>query len=156
MVLISAAASSSLRREASPYHEALFHHRISLSLRYYLIQQETTWSAARAYYRASYGDLVTMESNSDVANLKNAEQSYFTSDTWIGMYNDITIWHWSLGNVPLGIMAAWALLQPDNIRGEELCGMIMKLGVWFDESYAEKKSFMHFSREEQRIICYGI
>ncbi|KAF4085427.1 hypothetical protein AMELA_G00118750, partial [Ameiurus melas] len=72
---------------------------LSVSHKYYLINQGKTWSDAQAYCRATYTDLAIIKSNDDMVQLQNEAQiQQFSSSAWIGLYNDINSWRWSFGN----------------------------------------------------------
>ncbi|XP_034158431.1 putative C-type lectin domain family 20 member A isoform X2 [Pangasianodon hypophthalmus] len=105
----------------------------SVSRKYYLIHQEKTWSEAQAYCQAEHTDLAIIASNDDMVQLQNEIQSeQFSSIAWIGLYNDINSWRWSLGNEPLGSMRTWYPEQPDNYYARDECAVI-SLSGWFDE-----------------------
>ncbi|KAK3525078.1 hypothetical protein QTP86_014453 [Hemibagrus guttatus] len=90
--------------------------------KYYLIQQKTTWSDAQAYCRATYTDLAIIKSNDDLVQLQNeAQRQQFSSSAWIGLYNDINSWRWSMGNEPMGTMR-WKPGDPNNREGHQECG----------------------------------
>ncbi|KAI5615414.1 secretory phospholipase A2 receptor-like isoform X1, partial [Silurus asotus] len=116
----------------------------SVPRKYYLIQQEKTWSDAQAFCRAEYTDLATVETNDDLTKLQNeAQRQQFSSSAWIGLYIDLTGWRWSLGNEPLGI-TLWAATQPDNAGGHEECGAIDTWG-WIDSICTLPLSFVCFA-----------
>ncbi|KAF5891039.1 putative C-type lectin domain family 20 member A isoform X1, partial [Clarias magur] len=70
---------------------------------YRLIQAAKTWNDAQAYCRANFDDLATVITNKDFMKIYNlAQTKQFTSQAWIGLYTDISGWHWSLGNESLG------------------------------------------------------
>ncbi|XP_053098315.1 C-type lectin domain family 10 member A-like [Pangasianodon hypophthalmus] len=105
---------------------------VSVPRKYYLIQQGKTWSKAQAYCRATRTDLAVIENNEDMVRLQTeAQRQQFSSSAWIGLYNDINSWRWSLGNEPLGSMRLWTTVEPNNYNGLESCGMISSSG-WND------------------------
>ncbi|XP_017320444.1 putative C-type lectin domain family 20 member A [Ictalurus punctatus] len=107
---------------------------LSVSRKYYLIQQGKTWSDAQAYCRAEHTDLAIIESNDDMVRLQNEiQRQQFSSSAWIGLYNDINSWYWSLGHEPLGSMRPWATGEPDNWLGQEWCGAT-NTWAWSDGS----------------------
>uniref|UniRef100_A0A667X6G2 C-type lectin domain-containing protein n=1 Tax=Myripristis murdjan TaxID=586833 RepID=A0A667X6G2_9TELE len=57
-----------------------------------------TWSEAQSYCRQHYTDLATVSSEEDVAKLNDAVGSYREGHVWIGLYDDINNWRWSLQN----------------------------------------------------------
>ncbi|XP_017338114.1 putative C-type lectin domain family 20 member A [Ictalurus punctatus] len=114
----------------------VIHLVLSVPRKYYLIQQGETWDNALAYCRANHDDLAVIESDDNMIDLQSeAQMQQFTSSAWIGMYNDINSWRWSLGYEPVGSITMWALHweQPDNGMGDEVCGGIDEWG-WLDAS----------------------
>ncbi|KAK2845981.1 hypothetical protein Q7C36_010835 [Tachysurus vachellii] len=72
-----------------------------------------------------------------------AQRQKFSSTAWIGLYNDINSWRWSMGNEPLGIMRAWGPIQPDNWNGNETCVAIYN-SEWFDRICSSIFNFVCF------------
>ncbi|XP_027012184.2 C-type lectin domain family 10 member A-like [Tachysurus fulvidraco] len=101
---------------------------LSVPRRYYLVQQRKTWSDAQAYSRATHTDLAIIDSNDNMVRLqKEAQSQQFSSSAWIGLYNPINSWRWSVGNKPLG-STGWSSGEPDNVGGHEECGAITPWG----------------------------
>ncbi|MCI4384628.1 hypothetical protein PGIGA_G00041030, partial [Pangasianodon gigas] len=73
-----------------------------------------------------------------------SQRQQFTSSAWIGLYNDITSWRWSLGNEPLGSVTQWMWGQPNNKDGHEECGAVNLWG-WSDEPCTDMHSFLCFN-----------
>ncbi|KAK2832636.1 hypothetical protein Q7C36_016098 [Tachysurus vachellii] len=59
-----------------------------------------------------------------------AQRQQFSSSAWIGLYNPVNSWRWSLGNEPVGSMR-WKPGEPNNYGGHEECGM-MGFDGWED------------------------
>ncbi|XP_034165435.2 C-type mannose receptor 2-like [Pangasianodon hypophthalmus] len=115
-----------------------------VSRKYYLIQQEKTWSDAQAYCRATHTDLAIIKTNDDMVQLQNeAQRQQFSSSAWIGLYNDVNSWHWSFGNEPLGSVTYWESGEPNNWGGHEECVMITRSG-WYDSRCTETHPFVCF------------
>ncbi|XP_034166734.1 C-type mannose receptor 2-like isoform X2 [Pangasianodon hypophthalmus] len=130
----------------------------SVPQRYYLIQQGKTWSDAQAYCRINHNDLAIIESNDNMVQLQNeAQRQQFSSSAWIGMYNEINSWRWSLGNEILGSMTDWPKGQPNNKNGHQECAAISPWGwddrpctftlpfVCFDDSKADSQRYIYIS-----------
>ncbi|XP_026990709.1 macrophage mannose receptor 1 [Tachysurus fulvidraco] len=103
---------------------------LSVPYQYILVQQGKTWSDARTYCQANYIDLAIADVSDDMVKLQSqAQKQQFTSSAWIGLYNDVNSWRWSLGNVSLGNVTDWCIGEPTNAM--EGCGGINTKG-WFD------------------------
>ncbi|XP_058247303.1 putative C-type lectin domain family 20 member A isoform X2 [Hemibagrus wyckioides] len=117
---------------------------LSDTRQYFLIQQGKTWSDAQAYCQDKYKDLAIIKTSADMVQLQNeAQRQQFTSSAWIGMYNDINGWKWSLGYEPVGSMRLWGIWQPDNWQGKESCGG-MNGGTWHDRQCTDQVPFVCF------------
>ncbi|XP_053485701.1 C-type mannose receptor 2-like isoform X2 [Ictalurus furcatus] len=93
-----------------------------------------TWNDALAYCRASHTDLAIIKSSDDMVRLQNeAQRQRFSSEAWIGLYNDINSWRWSFDNEPLGF-EDWDSFfqQPNNRDGHEECVAAFWHGGWYD------------------------
>lgn len=112
--------------------------------KYYLIQQEQARSDALAYCRTTYTDLATIETHDEAVQVQNLLQSQnFISSVWIGLYNDVTSWRWSMGNEPLGSLRYWYSPNPNNLKAKESCGEIDPSG-WNDYTCATPLPFICF------------
>lgn len=124
----------------------------SVSRKYFLVLQGSTWADAQAYCRANYDDLATIESWDDLSKIQTeAQNQQFSSDAWIGFYTNTTALRWSLGNESLGSMTDWYTYpnynEPNNANGYEECCAFNPQG-WFDRSCWETFSFVCFDGEE--------
>lgn len=116
--------------------------------KFYLIPQVKTMSDALAYCRASYTDLATIENNDESVRAQNLLKSQScTSSVWIGLYNDVNSWRWSMGNEPLGSLRMWSFPNPDNKLSREYCAGIIPTG-WFDYTCTIPLPFICFDGKE--------
>ncbi|XP_046698571.1 macrophage mannose receptor 1-like [Silurus meridionalis] len=112
--------------------------------KYHLILNGKTWTDARTYCRAMYTDLATFETPDEITQLQNIAKSQNCADSiWIGLYNDVNSWRWSMGNVPLGSLKDWYSPNPDNLLAKESCGAIDPNG-WYDYSCTTLLTFICF------------
>lgn len=87
-----------------------------------------TWYEAQAYCQAKHVDLAIIKSSDDMAQFQDVAQNQnFSSEAWIGLYNDIDSWHWAFDNQPVG-MNLWASGEPNNWGGHEECGLASQSG----------------------------
>ncbi|KAK3529398.1 hypothetical protein QTP70_031145, partial [Hemibagrus guttatus] len=120
----------------------------SVPHKYYLIQQGKTWSDAQAYCRATHTDLAIVESNEDMVRLQNeAQTQQFISSAWLGLWNDINSWRWSLGNEPLGSETFWNSIEPNNSGGNQACVTTDKW-QWNDKKCTDKYPFVCFDENK--------
>ncbi|XP_058241064.1 putative C-type lectin domain family 20 member A [Hemibagrus wyckioides] len=123
-------------------HVRTVHHK------YYLIKASATWSSAQSYCREKYTDLATVVTDEDWVRLKNETASKgLTSHAWIGLYNDLNSWRWSLNELPLKTVtySKWNPGDPNNYYGRESCDIINGNGAWEDVPCTDLRPF----------ICYN-
>ncbi|KAM3617663.1 uncharacterized protein V6R79_009393 [Siganus canaliculatus] len=106
---------------------------------YHLIQNQVTWTEAQSYCREKYTDLVTINSMEDMEVLNNMAASSGAGEVWIGLYDDVDSWRWSLTDVtfykPGEVdFRAWDNGQPNNSKSEQYCVTINDEGRWHDDS----------------------
>ncbi|KAK3507648.1 hypothetical protein QTP70_032244 [Hemibagrus guttatus] len=108
---------------------------ITVRHNYHLIKQTYTWPVAQNYCRVMYTDMATIITDDDWLRLnKEAMSKGFTAYTWIGLYDDVDSWRWSLNELPLKDVTYtnWYSGQPDNYAGKEACAVIYIYGTWAD------------------------
>lgn len=121
---------------------------LSVAREYYLIQQEKNWNDAQAYCQAKHTDMAIINDNYDMIQLQNEiQRKQFSSKAWIGLYNDINSWRWSMGNEPLGNVTQWGAGKPNNQNGNRECGAINGL-AWMDSVCSYLFTFICFDGKE--------
>lgn len=99
---------------------------------YYAVMTKVSWTDAQTYCRVVYTDLATISSNLDWNRLKKVMSNYnLTSSAWVGLYNDINSWRWSLSNVMDISLENWNQGEPDNNGVNQSCGFIDLHGNWY-------------------------
>lgn len=83
-----------------------------------------------------------------MAKLQNEAQKHqLTSNAWIGLYNDVNSWRWSLGNQPLSL-TDWCSTEPNY--GMEDCAALNRW-CWFDIPCSASLSVVCFDGEKQKF-----
>ncbi|KAI5102763.1 macrophage mannose receptor 1-like isoform X2, partial [Silurus meridionalis] len=117
---------------------------LSVTHKYYLIQDERNWTDARSYCQSTHTDLAVIKSNEDMIQLQNeADIQQFSSYAWIGMYMNMYGFHWTYGDEPLGSLMFWEDGEPNNSRGDQNCVVITPWG-WDDLECYEYKPYICF------------
>ncbi|KAF5904650.1 macrophage mannose receptor 1-like isoform X6, partial [Clarias magur] len=115
---------------------------------YELNMSQLTWSVAQTNCREINGDLAVILNSNDWLRLNELTTSKgLTTPAWVGLYNDVNSWCWSLYDVPLknAPYSNWGGGEPNNGGGKESCVAMMSYGVWADLDCTFTKAY----------ICYN-
>ncbi|KAI5622887.1 secretory phospholipase A2 receptor-like isoform X1 [Silurus asotus] len=117
---------------------------LSVTRKYYLIQDERNWTDARSYCQSTHTDLAVIKSHEDMIQLQNeADSQQFSSYAWIGMYMNMYGFHWTYGDEPLGSLMFWEDGGPNNRWGDQNCVVITPWG-WNDLECYEYRPYICF------------
>ncbi|XP_043077469.1 C-type mannose receptor 2-like isoform X2 [Puntigrus tetrazona] len=117
----------------------------SCTHQYHFVSANKTWTEAQTYCRQNYIDLATIDNMEEMNRLiKTVHRTY--GKAWIGLYDDINSWRWSVDNTSLdGGFKSWYVQQPVNVNGQSLCVyMSYTQGIW-------SESPCHYT---YRFVCY--
>ncbi|XP_056587691.1 macrophage mannose receptor 1 [Triplophysa dalaica] len=90
--------------------------------RFHFISVNKSWSEAQTYCRQNYIDLATIDNMTEMNSVMNTVNGSYNGSAWIGQYDDVNSWRWSLGNTELGGgFNRWYIQQPSNSYGQSLC-----------------------------------
>uniref|UniRef100_UPI003AAAFE93 C-type mannose receptor 2-like n=1 Tax=Centroberyx gerrardi TaxID=166262 RepID=UPI003AAAFE93 len=65
---------------------------------YHLVEEGKNWTEAQSYCREKFTDLATIDNQEDMAKLNEILGRHYKGIVWIGLYDDINSWRWSLEN----------------------------------------------------------
>ncbi|XP_051280577.1 C-type mannose receptor 2-like isoform X1 [Dicentrarchus labrax] len=116
---------------------------------YHFIYDLKNMTEAQSYCREHYTDLATTDNMDDVNTLNNMADlsqmvySEYSHRAWIGLYNDVDSWRWSLSDrsfYGLGEteFRKWYPGRPGNVY-DRPCTIINTDGLWYD--YNCKKQY---------------
>ncbi|XP_067383963.1 macrophage mannose receptor 1-like isoform X2 [Channa argus] len=111
---------------------------------YHFIYEQKNLPEARSYCRDKYTDLATIETMEDMNRLTamaDLSQMIYTKDSheaWIGLYDDVNSWRWSLADPRFykpgeAENRIWSSGEPNNLNSKEQCTQIYN-GLWFDQN----------------------
>lgn len=118
--------------------------------RYILItHQPMSWYQARTYCQVYHSDLATIATEMDFNEVAGLPQN---TTFWIGLYDDVNSWDWSLVGKPLNTAEntgyrRWQEGQPDNAGAAQHCVALSTSGGWTDESCTATQMYS---------LCYGV
>uniref|UniRef100_A0A672SG50 C-type lectin domain-containing protein n=1 Tax=Sinocyclocheilus grahami TaxID=75366 RepID=A0A672SG50_SINGR len=118
----------------------------SCTRQYHLVFESKTWTEAQRYCRQNYTDLATIENMEEMRRLIKTVRGTFYGSAWIGLYDDLNNWRWSLDNEAIeGGFKSWFIQQPRNSDGQSLCVyMTYYQGTWGE----------NFCMETFPFVCY--
>ncbi|XP_034720848.1 macrophage mannose receptor 1-like [Etheostoma cragini] len=110
---------------------------------HYFVYDQKNFTEARRYCREKYTDLATIDNIDNVKTLNNMADlsrmvnSSYSYRAWIGLYDDVDSWKWSLSNSsfykPGGTeFRLWGTGEPNNEFGNEHCAEMNITGLWND------------------------
>lgn len=82
----------------------------------------------------TFADLATVGNQDENDRLLSVLQGR-GNNAWIGLYDDLTRWKWSLGNVAFKNdtdYSNWKTNEPDNMNSNEKCVLMTRDGLWRD------------------------
>ncbi|KAL7844103.1 hypothetical protein SRHO_G00226420 [Serrasalmus rhombeus] len=116
------------------------------SNRYHFVNESKSWTEAQRYCRENYTDLATIDNMEEMNRLINTVNGSYSGLAWIGLYDDLDNWRWSLDEESFykegeRDFRGWNH-QPDNYNGKELCVYMSSTGEWFDTSCTTRVGFI--------------
>ncbi|TRZ03190.1 hypothetical protein DNTS_000395, partial [Danionella cerebrum] len=73
----------------------------SCSRQYYFVNVLKSWDGAQKYCRENYTDLATIDNKEEMNRAFKTARGTFYGKAWIGLYDDLTSWKWSLNNATI-------------------------------------------------------
>ncbi|XP_041654604.1 macrophage mannose receptor 1-like [Cheilinus undulatus] len=125
--------------------------------RYHFVYEEKNMAEARSYCREKYTDLATIDHMNDVkilndmADLSRMNYSEFSYRAWIGLYDDMNSWRWSLTNTSFykpgeTEFRNWKPGRPNNYGSRQHCVVMDINGLWND----------HWCDFHQQPVCSDV
>ncbi|KAK6291844.1 hypothetical protein J4Q44_G00376290 [Coregonus suidteri] len=123
-------------------------HQLSSSLtgQYFFVNDPKTWTEAQSYCREKYTDLATIDNMEDMNRFRQVVNGY-NGNVWIGLYDDVNSWRWSLEDSGFygdgeAVFRNWDSGQPDNQGSGQYCTVMRDNGRWNDERCSNKDIFI--------------
>ncbi|XP_058626580.1 macrophage mannose receptor 1-like isoform X2 [Onychostoma macrolepis] len=103
----------------------------SCTRQYHFVSDSKTWTEAQRYCRQNYTDLATIDNMEEMNRLIKTVRGTYYGSTWIGLYDDLNSWRWSLDNTALdGGFKSWYVSQQVNSYGQSMCVYMTYQGRW--------------------------
>jgi len=102
------------------------------------VNESKTWAEAQRHCRENNTDLATIDNMEEMNSLINTVNGSYNGSAWIGLYDDVNSWRWSLENNDFyqegeRDFRNW-YHEPNNENGNEQCIYMDYNGNWFDSS----------------------
>lgn len=100
---------------------------------YHFINEPKTWFEAQKYCRENYADLATIADPQDQDLMLSVKDRH--GDAWIGLYDDISKWKWSLDMKDFNNntdFSKWAVSNPNMLTYGHICVAMTTDGLWHD------------------------
>ncbi|KAI4905502.1 hypothetical protein NFI96_014286 [Prochilodus magdalenae] len=121
-----------------------------LARQYHFVNENKTWAEAQRYCREHYVDLASIDNSEGTRAIKNIRGIKNSRSTWIGLYDDLNSWRWSLDDDKFykgneRNFRNWYIQKPENWGGDSQC-------VYFS-SY-EASWWTTSCSSTRRFFCY--
>ncbi|KAM9451689.1 C-type mannose receptor 2-like [Clarias gariepinus] len=121
----------------------------SISHQYHFVNESKNWTQAQRYCRESYTDLATIDNVKEMNSLLNAVNESYWGLAWIGLYDNLNDWRWSLDDDAFyeegeREFRGW-YHEPNNYGGNELCVFMYYTGEWFDLQCNQRLGFVCYN-----------
>ncbi|KAK3523962.1 hypothetical protein QTP70_017189, partial [Hemibagrus guttatus] len=124
---------------------------VCLPRQYQFINENKTWSEAQRYCRENYVDLASINNTEEDLALTNIIGIWKSRRAWIGLYDDLNSWKWSLDNDSFykegeRSFRNWYIQKPNGWwYGMRLCVYLSYYdGVWRETSCSSMLPFICF------------
>ncbi|XP_056587477.1 macrophage mannose receptor 1-like [Triplophysa dalaica] len=123
---------------------------------YHFISVNKSWSEAQTYCRQNYIDLATIDNMTEMNKLTKTVRGIYFGSVWIGLYDDLKIWRWSLGNTELGGgFNSWYVQQLRNWNGQSLCVSVSCYrGIWHEQYCSRSLPFVCYDGRQNASTSY--
>lgn len=119
---------------------------------YHYVKKSKTWADARNYCRKTFTDLATVVNRNDDNRLLSVLQGR-GKHAWIGLYDDLTRWTWSLRNAAFSNeFSMWKSNEPNNIRSKESCTVMATNGLWLDTLCSGRRPSVCFNGKKRCLL----
>nr|XP_046175958.1 macrophage mannose receptor 1-like [Oncorhynchus gorbuscha] len=102
---------------------------------YHFVNMRKNWNEAQRYCRDKYTDLATIDNMEDMNRLINTVDSGYNGSAWIGLYNGVNSWRWSLEDMDYYGEGEAEFRNWDSSDGKYIdqhCVATGEYGTWWD------------------------
>ncbi|XP_047655745.1 macrophage mannose receptor 1-like [Tachysurus fulvidraco] len=116
---------------------------------YHFVNENKTWTEAQRYCRENYTDLATINNMEEMNTLINTINGIYSGLAWIGLYDDLNSWKWSLdddafyNNGKINF-SNWDIYKPRFWNGNNLCVYFDYSSLWWVDICSTPLPFICF------------
>ncbi|XDV38523.1 hypothetical protein PO909_007904 [Leuciscus waleckii] len=129
---------------------------LASSREYHFVNESKTWTEAQRHCRQNYTDLATIDNMEEMNSLINTVNGSYTGSAWIGLYDDVNSWRWSLEDNDFYQEGERDYRnfyhEPDNSGGNQMCVYMVSDGKWYDISCDNTLPFVCYDGATQSYI----
>ncbi|XP_066580865.1 C-type mannose receptor 2-like [Amia ocellicauda] len=128
-----------------------------LARQYVFVNKPLGWTDAQQYCREKHTDLASIDNAEELNRLLNIVDSAYREKVWIGLYDDLNSWQWTLADSDFFKESEyhnWNSEQPNNKGSNENCGAMDNIGGWFDDNCRHNHSFLCYQDTSDPIQKY--
>lgn len=96
------------------------------------------WDAAADFCWSRRGNLASISDELDNSIVRDMSED-LNASFWIGLYDDVSSWRWSLDTTPTRFEQRWEETEPDNANSSEHCASVSKSSYWRDRDCSSVK-----------------
>ncbi|XP_029610260.1 C-type mannose receptor 2 [Salmo trutta] len=107
-----------------------------LAHEYHFVNMNKNWTEAQRYCREKYTDLATIDNMEDMNRLINTVDSGYNGSAWVGLYNGVNSWRWSLEDMDYcgeGEAEFRNWNSSDVKYTDQHCVVTGEYGTWWDD-----------------------
>uniref|UniRef100_A0A4W5MXG3 C-type lectin domain-containing protein n=1 Tax=Hucho hucho TaxID=62062 RepID=A0A4W5MXG3_9TELE len=128
-----------------------------LAHEYHFVNMSKNWTEAQRYCREKYTDLATIDNMEDMNRLVNTVDSGYNGSAWIGLYNGVNSWRWSLEDMDYygegeAEFRNWNI--SDGKYTDQHCVVTGEYGTWWDDHCIIKYYSVCYNGEN--MLLFGV
>ena len=129
----------------------------STSHQYHFVNESKSWTEAQRHCRENYTDLATIDNMEEMNRLINTVNGSYSGLAWIGLYDDLNSWRWSLDDDDFykeneRNFRNWYIQKPQNWGGNSHCVLFSGYDAsWWPDSCSSTLTFICYDGEHN---CY--
>uniref|UniRef100_A0A673WC39 C-type lectin domain-containing protein n=1 Tax=Salmo trutta TaxID=8032 RepID=A0A673WC39_SALTR len=126
---------------------------------YHFVNMNKNWTEAQRYCREKYTDLATIDNMEDMNRLINTVDSGYNGSAWVGLYNGVNSWRWSLEDMDYcgeGEAEFRNWNSSDVKYTDQHCVVTGEYGTWWDDHCIIKYHSVCYNGENMLLFVFTL